>query len=492
MRRLAAIAVAVALAVTGPAPARAGVSEPAARADDEFDFMNLLTRRHLHDLDNEQWNVYGQLTWISSFKLPFQAPYTNTNTVGNVPYSLLPTFEHSFTGTFTAYVGARLWRGADAYFVPEIITLRPLSELHGLGGAIQNFELQKTGSAVPSVYISRLYFRQSFSLGGALLQRSSDPMQLGGKTHARRLVLILGNFSALDFFDKNSYAGDLRRQFFNMAFLTYSAFDFAADARGYTWGGVLEFYWDDWAARIAHTAAPVNPNQLELSFEMWNFFGEEYEVEHNHLLWGRPGVVRLLGYFNRENMGRFDDAIAAFNADPTQHNAAQCQGAGLFNYGSTNAAAPDLCWARQPNYRGGVGLNLEQSLPGDVGFFFRGMWSTGKTEVYSYTSTDYSLSLGLLAHGTWWRRRDDYAGVGVGVGWISTSHARYLALGGVDGFVGDGAINQAAETVFETFYGVNLSSSIWLSGDYQFIASPAYNKDRGPVHVLGVRAHAEF
>jgi high affinity Mn2+ porin len=489
MRRLAAFAVVFATVALAVPSAHAGVTEPAAREDDEFDFMNLLARRHLHDLTQEQWNVYGQLTWISSFKLPFDAKYTNA---GGSNGSLVPDFEHSFTGTFTAYVGTRLWRGAEAYWVPEIITLHPLSDLRGLGGAIQNFELQKTGTAIPSFYTSRLYFRQSFSLGGALVQRTSDPMQLGGWVHSRRLVLIVGNFSTLDFFDKNSYAGDLRRQFFNMAFLTYSAFDFAADARGYTWGGIVEFYWDNWAARFAHTAAPEDPNQLALNFELWRFFGEQFEIEHAHKLHGLPGAVRLLGYFNRERMGRFDDAVAAYAADPTGHNAAQCDAAGLFNYGSGNATAPDLCFVRRPNYRGGIGINIEQSLPDDLGFFLRGMWSSGQTEVYSYTSTDYSLSLGILANGTKWHRRDDYAGIGVGVGWISSSHARYLALGGVDGFVGDGALNQSAETVFETFYGVNLSSSIWLSLDYQLIGSPAYNADRGPVHVLGARLHAEF
>src|ERR1019366_3300948 len=37
-------------------------------------------------------------------------------------------------------------------------------------------------------------------------------------------------FSVLDFFDKNTYSGDLRQQFFNMAFLTYATYDFGAGA----------------------------------------------------------------------------------------------------------------------------------------------------------------------------------------------------------------------------------------------------------------------
>src|SRR5215475_5270559 len=92
--------------------AHAGVTEPEKRADDAFDFMNLLTRYHLHDLDDEDWNVYGQATWIQSFKLPFHAPYTN---VGGSTNSLLPDFETSFTGTFTLYGGVKLWEGAEFY-----------------------------------------------------------------------------------------------------------------------------------------------------------------------------------------------------------------------------------------------------------------------------------------------------------------------------------------------------------------------------------------
>ena len=31
-----------------------------------------------------------------------------------------------------------------------------------------------------------------------------------------------------------------------------------------------------------------------------------------------------------------------------------------------------------------------------------------------------------------------------------------------------------------------------LSFDYQFIANPAYNTDRGPVNTFAVRFHAQF
>jgi hypothetical protein len=65
-------------------------------------------------------------------------------------------------------------------------------------------------------------------------------------------------------------------------------------------------------------------------------------------------------------------------------------------------------------------------------------------------------------------------------------------MGGVDGFIGDGTIRPAAESVLEAFYSFNVLSSAWVSLDYQHITNPAFNADRGPVDVFGGRVHAEF
>jgi high affinity Mn2+ porin len=488
--RLVGLCCVVALALTA-AQASAQIGEAAPRPDQQFDFMNLLTHHGLHDIDHESWNAYGQLTYSQSYKLPFSARYTNADgcpSVSSVTCSLLPTGETSFTGTLTLFLGARLWQGAAAYVVPELIAERPLSGLRGLGGAIQNFELQKNGGETPRVYRSRAYLQQTINLGGARVIQESNPMQLGDVVDSRRLILIAGNYSVLDFFDRNTFASDLRQQFFNMAFLTYAAYDFAADARGYAYGGVAEVHYDDWAARIGRFTPPQDPNQLPLNFEISKFYGDQIEIEHTHKVFGRDGVVRVLGYRNRENMGNFNDAVAVFQADGAK-NAAACP---AFSYGATNANAPDLCWVRKPQVKVGIGINLEQYVTSDIGVFFRAMYSDGQTEVYSYTATDRSLSFGALAKGSAWRRPSDVTGIGLGVGWISQAHARYLRLGGVDGFIGDGNIDQAPESVLEIFYSVNVLSSVWLSADYQHITNPAFNADRGPVNIFGGRVHAEF
>jgi len=120
---------------------RAATAEPSAR-DDGYDFMQYLADRGLHDIKDERWNAYGQITFINSWKSPFHAAYTNFNDSGN---SLLPSQERSFTGSATLYLGAKLWQGGEVYFVPEMISERTLSGLKGLGSVIHNFELQKSG-----------------------------------------------------------------------------------------------------------------------------------------------------------------------------------------------------------------------------------------------------------------------------------------------------------------------------------------------------------
>ena len=172
-----------ALTIAAPASAQVGVAAP--RPDEQFDFMNLITHEGLHNIDDETWNIYGQFTHISSFKLPFHAAYTNYN---GTPNSLSPDFAYSETTSFTASFALKLWSGAALYVVPEVISELPLSNLHGLGGAVQDFELQKSGSLAPQLYRSRIYLEQTFDFGGERVKLDSNPQQIGTTTGARRLV----------------------------------------------------------------------------------------------------------------------------------------------------------------------------------------------------------------------------------------------------------------------------------------------------------------
>jgi high affinity Mn2+ porin len=48
------------------------------------------------------------------------------------------------------------------------------------------------------------------------------------------------------------------------------------------------------------------------------------------------------------------------------------------------------------------------------------------------------------------------------------------------------------EQIIETYYSYAITSVTKVSFDYQFIANPAYNADRGPVNVFAGRFHWQF
>lgn len=461
--------------------------KPVKSDDTGLGIMDYLSKKGEHDLDDETWNVYGQLTTIGFYKPSFHAAYTNLNGSNS---SLKTDAETSFTQTLTLFFGLRLRPGTELYIVPEEISETTLSNLKGLGGATENFELQKVGALTPSAYRARLFVRQTIGLGGESTELPSGQMQLGEHVDSRRLVFTLGNFSALDVFDKNNVIGDLRRSFFDEAFMTYAAWDFPADARGYSIGAAAELYWDRWAVRLMRLMPPVEPNSQTLSFQPFKYYGDQVEFEHDHTFFGgQPGAVRLLLFRNHELMGRFADAISAFEANPAD-NAANC--GSLYNYGSQNATAPDLCFVRKTDVKVGIGINAEQYITPNIGLFSRFMYADGQSEVEAYDSADRSANVGTLVKGTLWRQSLDSAGLGFGTSWISGIHAQYLKMGGVDGFIGDGALTQANENMTEIFYSRHISRSMFLSLDYQRVWNPGYNAVRGPVNLIGGKFHVEF
>jgi high affinity Mn2+ porin len=104
-----------------------------------------------------------------------------------------------------------------------------------------------------------------------------------------------------------------------------------------------------------------------------------------------------------------------------------------------------------------------------------------------------SISTGLSLNGASWDRKDDTVGLAFETGGISGAAQRYFALGGLGILIGDGRLdNYSREDVAEVYYAAQLRAGIQATLDYQFIANPAYNADRGPVSVLGFRLHAEF
>ena len=98
-----------------------------------------------------------------------------------------------------------------------------------------------------------------------------------------------------------------------------------------------------------------------------------------------------------------------------------------------------------------------------------------------------------MLKGTSWKRSNDELGLAFVGNRLSADHRDYLSAGGYGFLIGDGKLNYSPEMIAELYYKINAyQKKIWLSPDYQFILHPAYNADRGPVNVFGIRAHVEF
>ena len=124
--------------------------------------------------------------------------------------------------------------------------------------------------------------------------------------------------------------------------------------------------------------------------------------------------------------------------------------------------------------------------------FGRWSWNDGKTEIMAFTDIDASLSMGASIKGIRWGRPDDVIGIGGAINALSRDHRDFIAAGGLGLLIGDGALNYRRERILETYYAYALTKAITLTADYQFITNPAYNADRGPVHVFSGRFHGEF
>ena len=413
----------------------------------------------------EPWNAKFQATYIRQSHPGFSAAYSG-------PLSLVPTPEKGYSFTATAYLGKRLARDTELYFNPEVVQGIAFSGLTGLGG-LNNSELQKTSGPSPTLYLARLFVRQTWGLGGEREAVESGANELGGSRDKNRVVLTAGNLAITDLFDVNAYAHDARTQLMNWSFFTHGAYDFAADARGYSWGAALEYFGDDWAIRAGRFAQPKEPNGLPLDFAIGRHYGDQVELEKSYKVFGQPGKARLLVFRNHVFTGGFSDALA---------NAAATGG------------VPDTASVRRLRSKTGVGLNLEQALSSDVGAFARLARSNGETEVYAFAEIDRSLSVGTTIKGNSWGRSGDSVGLAYAQNGLSSSHQAFLTAGGIGFFVGDGRLNYRTEKIVEGYYslGLPLLRSSALSLGMQYIRNPGYNADRGPVKVVSVRLHTEF
>jgi high affinity Mn2+ porin len=415
-------------------------------------------------VEPETWAVHGQMTNTWLIQPHFHAPYTG-------PQSLNPATNGRETIDLTLYLGFRPWEGAEIWINPEVDQGFGLSNTFGVAGYVSG-EAYKVGASDPYFLIQRAFLRQTINLDGETEKLDPDLNQLGGTQTADRVVLTAGKFSIVDVFDTNKYAHDPRNDFLNWSIIDQSAFDYAANSWGYTYGGAAEWYQDWWTVRTGLFYLASQPNGTNISNGFFRQAQWVEELEERHNLWDQPGKLKLLYWLSWGNLGTYPEALGLAQATGT---------------------TPSTAAVRSFRTKSGAGLNLEQQLTTDLGIFARASLSQGNVEEDAFTDINQSLSAGLSLTGARWGRPDDTVGLAGVVNRISHEGKLYLAAGGLGGIIGDGQLpNAGPEQIIEAYYNVPVFSFAHVTLDYQFINNPAYNRDRGPVSVFGIRTHLQF
>jgi high affinity Mn2+ porin len=412
-------------------------------------------------LETDRYAFHAQATYVNQYDPPFRAPYSGKN-------SLIPNIGRE-TFDVTLYAGVRLWDGAEAWINPEVDQGFGLSSSVGAAG-FPSGEAYKVGADYPYTRLHRAFLRQTIDLGGDVQKVDAGLNQFSGSQTSDRLVFTVGKFSVGDIFDTNKYAHDPRVDFMNWTIIDTGTFDYAADAWAYTVGAAVEWYQGPWTLRGGLFDLSIAPNatHLDPQFGQFQWVGE---IERRYVIWDQPGKLAVSGFLTRGRMGSFQDAIqlAALTGEPA-----------------------DISAVRQYQSRGGISMNLEQQLIPNVGLFARAGIADGTKEPYEFTDVDRTVAAGLSVSGKQWGRDDDTFGIAGVVNGISGVHQAFLNAGGLGILVGDGQLpNPGNERIFETYYSFPVFSTK-VTLDYQLIVNPAYNRDRGPVSVLGFRMHSQY
>ncbi len=422
----------------------------------------------------QTWNWHIQNTDIVQGYPSFPAKYSGTN-------SLPSGGQTRESVSLDLMAGVRLWPGAEGH--ADALMWQGFG-LHDTAGAegFPNGEAYRIGTKVPNGNLARLFIRQTIGFGGEQEDVLDDELTLAGKQDISRLTFTFGRMSAADIFDSNAYANDSRTQFMNWAFLNNEAWDYPADSLGYTIGGAAELNQPKWTLRYGFFLLPRYQNSLTAEDQVLKWppqspsedgpflrtWGMVTEFERRYSVHAHPGAIRLLAYLNKADMGSYQEAV-------------------------DNPARPaDINATRQYRFTYGFGVNFEQEIVRDIGFFSRLGWNNGQNEAWMFTDVDYAASLGLSINGELWHRPEDTIGLAGAFNGISKVEQEFFEAGGLGILAGDGNLNYGWEKLLETYYDFQIWKTIHTTVDYQFIADPAFNSARGPVSVFGARLHWEL
>ncbi len=440
-------------------------SEPSGDPSDGSNSQSLKTRAGLaadqpEKIREQTWNWHVQNTDILQWHPGFPAKYSGPNSL-NSDDEIKETVSVDLLG------GVRLWRNAEAHVDGLMWQGFGFSKTLGVAG-FPNGEAFRVGTTTPNVTFARLFIRQTFGLGGEQEIVEDSDLQLAGQQDVSRITLTLGKMSPKDIFDVNAYADDPRTQFLNWSLMANAAWDYPSDSLGFITGLAAELNQPQWAVRYGFFQVPRVSNGLALDSNYLEAWSMATEFERRYAVANHPGAVRLLAYLTRAHMGSFRAAL------------------------DSPVRPANIELTREYRYKFGFGLNLEQEIRKDIGLFARLGWNNGRTETWCFTDVDYTASLGLSVNGASWGRSRDTFGLAGVLNGLSGVHRDFFVAGGTGILVGDGTMTYGLEQIIETYYDVHIWNGLHAAVDYQFVSHPAFNRDRGPVSIVGARLHWHY
>lgn len=454
-------------AADGPAAA----AKPTSAGNDKGSVVTMAP----HAEDSVYW-ISGQANIIFQGRLPFHSTYEGANSFRNSA-----EYKTSLVGTlFTAIRPHRSTRySTDLILDLESAGGRGLSQALGLAG-FTNLDVVRNPTLGSAPYLARYQVHQVIGLTDTTEEQAPGPFAVAAEVPERRIELRIGKMTLPDFFDVNGPGSDSHLQFMNWTVDNNGAWDYAADTRGYTMGGIAEYDDRHWRLRYGLFAMPTVANGIDLDWAFSRAHAQNGEFElRRSWIQNRRGTTRLLFYANRAHMGTYREAVRDFLS------------------GSDTAAfglvAPDI--TKHEHFSAlkyGFGYNTEQELSANLRTFARFGWNEGQHESFAYTEVDQTAEAGADYYGATWHRPDDKVGLVFVSNAIKRDHQDYLRYGGLGFLLGDGGLHYGRENIVESYYNWHAWRGLFYSLDVQHINNPGYNRDRGPAWVGSVRAHVDF
>ncbi len=420
--------------------------------------------------DNGRWWISGQANIIYQGRLPFHSLYQGPNSFRNSA-----EYKTSLLGTF--FTALRVdhsdrWN-TDLIFDMESTGGRGLSEALGLAG-FTNLDVVRNPYLSSAPYMARYEIHQTFGLTRETVEQVVGPFSLATRVPVRRIDFRIGRFTLPDFYDVNEVGSDSHLQFMNWTVDNNGAWDYAADTRGYTTGGMVEYDDRAWSLRYGIFAMPTVANGISLdwAFSRANGQNGEFELRRSWIP-HHEGVTRVLFFANHAHMGDYREANDAYleGIDKMPTITAH-EHFGALKYG--------------------FGVNTQQMLTEHLRIYARFGWNEGQHESFAYTEDDQTVSGGADFNGARWHRPNDKIGIAIVSNAIKSDHQEYLKLGGLGFLLGDGNLSYGRENIVETYYNRHAWRGLFYAVDIQHINNPGYNRVRGPAWVGSVRTHVDF